>query len=201
MRARETIPWQCWSTGCLKKNFESLHRYDDEDWAFYRFKVNQRRSRSTSWFRSLDQGAAILFDKVLLDWLRYGTNPFRAVTTAIVIVLMFGALFGSQSHHFDAASPAAGVPAQGWSRESCVFGLMTSVSVLTAGFSGDHLRSARGWVLLPLAARRCWEPCSGACSSWRSAARSFARAGSTFLGAFRVGFGSGASSVSPSSGS
>src|SRR5262249_58594388 len=29
----------------LKRAFENLHRYDEEDWAFYRFKVNQRRAR------------------------------------------------------------------------------------------------------------------------------------------------------------
>ena len=29
--------------GLLKRVFEGLHRYEQEDWAFYRFKVNQRR--------------------------------------------------------------------------------------------------------------------------------------------------------------
>ena len=28
----------------LKRVYENLHRYEQEDWAFYRFKVNQRRS-------------------------------------------------------------------------------------------------------------------------------------------------------------
>src|SRR5262249_39729018 len=27
--------------GLLKRSFEGLHRYEHEDWAFYRFKVNQ----------------------------------------------------------------------------------------------------------------------------------------------------------------
>lgn len=30
--------------GLLKRVFEGLHRHDHEDWAFYRFKVNQRRA-------------------------------------------------------------------------------------------------------------------------------------------------------------
>jgi hypothetical protein len=62
----------------LKRNFEALHRFDQEDWAFYRFKVNQRRSRPQSWARP--------WTKILrfLDWLildkgcGYCTDPFRA---------------------------------------------------------------------------------------------------------------------------
>lgn len=137
--------------GLLKRNFESLHRYDDEDWAFYRFKVNQRRSRATSWLRPWTK-LLRLADKVLLDWgCGYGTNPFRAVTTALIIVLLFGALYGAESHHFDAVSPPLGFLPKDGLVNRAVFGLMTSVSVFTAGFSGDHLRSAHGWVLLPLA--------------------------------------------------
>lgn len=137
--------------GLLKRNFESLHRYDDEDWAFYRFKVNQRRSRKTSWLRPWTK-ALRLCDKVLLDWgCGYGTNPFRAVTTALIIVLLFGVLYGAESQHFDAVSPPLGFLPKESLVNRLVFGLMTSVSVFTAGFSGDHLRSAHGWILLPLA--------------------------------------------------
>src|SRR5262249_12101836 len=35
----------------LKRAFSSLHRHDQEDWAYYRFKVNQRRSANRSWLR------------------------------------------------------------------------------------------------------------------------------------------------------
>ena len=35
--------------GLLKSCYTHLHRYDQEDWAFYRFKVAQRRSRPTTW--------------------------------------------------------------------------------------------------------------------------------------------------------
>lgn len=37
--------------GLLKKCFQAQHRFDQEDWAFYRFKVNQRRAKSWSWKR------------------------------------------------------------------------------------------------------------------------------------------------------
>ena len=37
--------------GLLKRIFEGLHRYEEEDWAFYRFKVNQRLGKARSWRR------------------------------------------------------------------------------------------------------------------------------------------------------
>ena len=77
----------------LKRNFEALHRFDQEDWAFYRFKVNQRRSRPQSWARP--------WTKVLrfLDWLvldkgcGYCTDPFRAIRTAAILMLLFGLIY------------------------------------------------------------------------------------------------------------
>jgi len=137
--------------GLLKRNFESLHRYDDEDWAFYRFKINQRRARPTSWSRPWTK-LLRLCDKVLLDWgCGYGTNPLRAVFSALVIIGLFGLLYSAEAKHFDVTSPPFHwLPGEHWVNRLSL-GFMTSVSVFTAGFSGDHLRSAHGWVLFPLA--------------------------------------------------
>ena len=137
--------------GLLKRNFESLHRYDDEDWAFYRFKINQRKGRPTSWSRPWTK-LLRLCDKVLLDWgCGYGTNPLRAVFSALVIIGLFGLLYAAEAKHFDiTAPPFHWLPAEHWVNRLSL-GFMTSVSVFTAGFSGDHLRSAHGWVLFPLA--------------------------------------------------
>ncbi len=137
--------------GLLKRNFESLHRYDDEDWAFYRFKINQRRARPTSWSRPWTKFLR-LCDKVLLDWgCGYGTNPLRAVMSALVIIGLFGLLYAAEAHHFDVAAPPFPWFPAGHTVNRLMLGLMTSISVFTAGFSGDHLRSAHGWVLVPLA--------------------------------------------------
>ena len=40
--------------GLLKRVFEGLHRYEHEDWAFYRFKVNQRRCKARIVAEALD---------------------------------------------------------------------------------------------------------------------------------------------------
>src|SRR5262249_15350649 len=63
----------------LKRTFEALHRYDQEDWAFYRFKVNQRRCCGRSWLRPWTKLAQFA-DWLLLDLgCGYCTNPYRAV--------------------------------------------------------------------------------------------------------------------------
>ena len=64
--------------GLLKRIFEGLHRYEHEDWAFYRFKVNQRRCKARSWRKPWSK-LAHFADWLLLDLgCGYGTNPFRA---------------------------------------------------------------------------------------------------------------------------
>ncbi len=65
--------------GLLKRIFEGLHRYEHEDWAFYRFKVNQRMGKPRDWRRPWSK-LAQLGDWLLLDLgCGYGTNPARAV--------------------------------------------------------------------------------------------------------------------------
>jgi len=136
--------------GLLKRNFETLNRHEDEDWAFYRFKINQRRARPQSWLRPWTK-LVHLCDLVFLDWgCGYGTDPFRAVRTAAVMIVLFAVIYMSGIQYFDVPHP----PLPDQQMESLanrgLFGLMTSISVFTAGFTGEHLTMAQGWMLMPL---------------------------------------------------
>ena len=136
--------------GLLKRNFETLNRYEDEDWAFYRFKINQRRSRSQSWLRPWTK-LMKLGDLVFLDWgCGYGTDPFRAVRTAAVMIVLFALIYMAGIGHFNIErAPLPDQPVASLANRS-LFGVMTSISVFTAGFTGEHLNSAQGWMLVPL---------------------------------------------------
>ncbi len=135
--------------GLLKRNFETLNRYEDDDWAFYRFKVNQRRTRPFSFLRPW-RALMRLADWVFLDLgCGYGTNPFRAVRSALVLVFLFALIYMAGIECFVGQSPLlAQQPACLANR--AIFALMTSISVFTAGFTGEHLNSAQGWMLVPL---------------------------------------------------
>ncbi|MBA4030984.1 MAG: hypothetical protein C0478_08840 [Planctomyces sp.] len=136
--------------GLLKAIFQTLHRFDEEDWAYYRFKVNQRKGKPRSWLRPWSKLAQIC-DLVLLDWgCGYGTNPGRAVTSALLMMLFFAALYAIGYQHFEISSPPiADLPADGLVNR-VVYALMTTVSVFTSGFGGDQFNTAHGWVLIPL---------------------------------------------------
>jgi hypothetical protein len=136
--------------GLLRRNFETLNRYDDEDWAFYRFKINERRSRPQSWLRPWTK-LIRLCDLIFLDWgCGYGTDPFRAVRTAIVMILLFAAIYMAGIHSFQVDHPPLpDQPMESLANRS-LFAVMTSISVFTAGFTGEHLNWAEGWMLVPL---------------------------------------------------
>lgn len=130
--------------GTLKKSYQTLHRFDHEDWAFYRFKVNQRRAKPTSWFRP--------FGKVrrLCDWLfldvgcGYGTHPGRAVRMALLIILGFAVLYACNVESFYAEKP----PFDGDKTDPAnrvMIGLVNSVSVFTSGMGGIR-EIAKGWI-------------------------------------------------------
>ncbi|MGP0062496.1 MAG: hypothetical protein ACLQGP_02685 [Isosphaeraceae bacterium] len=131
--------------GLLKRVFEGLHRYDQEDWAFYRFKVNQRRCRAHSWRRPWSE-LARFFDWLLLDrGCGYGTSPLRAVVAALVMILVFAMVYmiGVNSMHVDHApfdGPADSIP------NRIMIGLTTSVAAFTSGF-GDLRDVARGGLM------------------------------------------------------
>ena len=99
--------------GLLKRVFEGLHRYEHEDWAFYRFKVNQRRSKPRSWNKPWTKLAGFS------DWLfldqgcGYGTNPLRAVRAALIIVIGFGVIYASGVHLLHVETPPFDGPQDG----------------------------------------------------------------------------------------
>jgi hypothetical protein len=133
----------------LKRAFGSLHRYDQEDWAYYRFKVNQRRSGNRSWWRPWTRLLQFL-DWLLLDHgCGYCTNPFRAVRAALFIILGFALIYmaGIEQFHIEKV-PFDGQPKDGLLNRITI-GLFTSVAVFTSGLSGIR-DVAKGWMNVPL---------------------------------------------------
>ena len=61
--------------------------------------------------------------------------------TALILIVFFGLVYMAGAGEFH-EPPEGG---------RTLFGMTTSVSVFTAGFTGEHLRSADGWILVPLA--------------------------------------------------
>ncbi|MFT5466984.1 MAG: hypothetical protein ACI8UO_002086 [Verrucomicrobiales bacterium] len=132
--------------GSLKNNFQHLNRYDAEDWAFYRFKVNKRRALPA--WRPLGKLCSFLF----LDLgCGYGARPFRAIFSAAVMILLFAGIYVGGYDNFQDPQPPIPELGEDHIANRGLFALMTSVSVFTAGFTGEHLRGAQGWLLGPLA--------------------------------------------------
>jgi hypothetical protein len=132
----------------LKRSFGALHRFDQEDWAYYRFKVSQRRSAARSWLRPWTKVNQVLEWLLLDHGCGYCTNPYRAVRTGLVIMVAFGVLYaiGIETLHLDNC-PFEGAKTTPANR--AVLGLFTSVSVFTSGLSGIR-DAARGWMNIPL---------------------------------------------------
>jgi len=136
--------------GLLKRIFEGLHRYEEEDWAFYRFKVNQRLCKARSWHQPWTKVAGCA-DWLLLDHgCGYGTNPSRAVRAALLIIFGFAMIYaaGYTSFHVEHEPFAS---EEGSLANRLMIGLLTSVSAFTSGF-GDIRGAADGWMNLPLIA-------------------------------------------------
>jgi hypothetical protein len=134
----------------LKRCFAVLHRFDEEDWAYYRFKVNQRRSRPRSWSRPWTK-VGQFFDWLLLDHgCGYGTNPYRAVRAAFLIIVLFGLIYAADVRSL----PITKAPFEGGNETLLnrgALGLMTSISVFTAGL-GSIRDAAHGIMIVPLCA-------------------------------------------------
>jgi hypothetical protein len=136
--------------GLLKRVFEGLHRYEHEDWAFYRFKVNQRLCKERSWQKPWTKLAGFM-DWLLLDQgCGYGTNPLRAVRAALVIVLGFGAIYAWGVDLLHVEVPPFDGPKDG-ALNRVMIGALTSVAAFTSGF-GDIRGAAHAWMNLPLIA-------------------------------------------------
>ena len=134
----------------LKRCFASLHRFDEEDWAYYRFKVNQRQSRPRSWLRVWTK-AGQFFDWLLLDHgCGYGTNPYRAVRAGFLIIVLFGLIYAADVKSLPIDKPPFEGPKEALLNRVGI-GLMTSVSVFTAGL-GSIRDAAHGVMIVPLAA-------------------------------------------------
>jgi len=135
--------------GLLKKSYQELHRYDQEDWAFYNFKVNQRRSMPRSWLRPLSKLAQFCSWLLLDLGCGYGTHPRRAVRTGFLIVFLFTLIYavGISQFHLEKL-PFPDQPAASLSNR-LVVSLLLSVTVFTSGLSGIR-ELAQGWMNLPL---------------------------------------------------
>jgi hypothetical protein len=135
--------------GLLKRIFEGLHRYESEDWAFYRFKVNQRRSQPRSWSRPWSKFSQ------MMDWLfldlgcGYGTNPFRAVRMSGLLMLAFGLIYMADVTALPVDKRPFMALEETHPLNRVMIGLLTSVSVFTSGF-GSLRDAAQGWMNLPM---------------------------------------------------
>ena len=135
--------------GLLKTCYSNLHRFDHEDWAFYRFKVAQRRATKVTWKRPWTVW------RTPAEWLfldvgcGYGTDPVRAVRMAAVIVFGFALLYGLNADMFYAEKlPFPNSDKDGFAN-SAMIGLTTSVSIFTSGMGGIR-EVAKGWMNVPV---------------------------------------------------
>lgn len=135
--------------GLLKQSYQNLHRFDQEDWAFYRFKVNQRRGIGRSWWRPWTKFNQFC-NWLLLDLgCGYGTNPRRAVVTSLVIIGAFAAIYMSEINLLRVEKfPFPELPQGAWQNRVMV-GLTVSVTVFTSGLSSIR-DLAQGWMNVPL---------------------------------------------------
>lgn len=134
--------------GLLKQSYQNLHRYDQEDWAFYRFKVNQRRGVGRSWAKPWTKFNQ-LFNWLLLDLgCGYGTNPRRAVITALVIIAFFAGIYMTEINLLRVEKPPFPGATTEW-HNRVMIGLTVSVTVFTSGLSSIR-DLAQGWMNIPL---------------------------------------------------
>lgn len=139
--------------GLLKKCYSALHRFDQEDWAFYRFKVAQRKSKPMSWKRPWTVWRTA-GDYLFLDvGCGYGTNPLRAVRMAVVIILFFALIYAVNVEMFYADPNKLPFPGPGSEKTDLdnrvMIGFITSVSVFTSGMGGIR-EIAKGWMNVPV---------------------------------------------------
>jgi hypothetical protein len=134
----------------LKRVFGAMHRYEQEDWAFYRFKVNQRRSKPRSWLRPWTRLSQFC------DWLfldlgcGYGANPMRAVAASLIIMIGFGVIYSGWIEQLNVDTGKLPFPGEvtNWPNRVMI-GTLTSVSVFTSGVGGIR-EIAKGWLNVPL---------------------------------------------------
>ena len=134
----------------LKRSYEHEHHYNYDDWAFYSFKLNERRSRRASWSRPLSKVREIL-EWLLLDWgCGYGTHPLKAVRAALVMIFVFAGIYtlGFHKVHPVEHFPFSSLPPDALLNQFGV-SFFLSVSAFTSGF-GDLKESVMDWMNIPL---------------------------------------------------
>lgn len=134
----------------LKRVFQTLHHYDREDWAFYRFKVNQRRCCDRTWWKPWTKVGQFMDWLVLDHGCGYCTNPFRAIRTALILILVFAAIYATNIEYFnkqDIELPFEG-SITNWKNRLSI-SLFQSVATFTSGLSSIS-DMAQGWMNVPL---------------------------------------------------
>jgi hypothetical protein len=135
--------------GLLKKCYQGQHRFEAEDWAFYRFKVNQRMTTPATWNRPWTKLRRFCNWLFLDVGCGYGTNPVRAVRMAVVLILGFALLYAIGVEQFYAEKkPFPNDEVTDFSNRVMI-GLITSVSVFTSGMGGIR-EIAKGWMNVPV---------------------------------------------------
>ncbi|MGF1578188.1 MAG: pentapeptide repeat-containing protein [Gemmataceae bacterium] len=74
--------------GFLRNMFQEIHRYDDEDWAYYKYKRMHRKSKTIGMnpLKAFWLGCEYLF----LDMgCGYGTRPFRTLIACFLMIMVF----------------------------------------------------------------------------------------------------------------
>lgn len=132
--------------GLLKTCYQILHRYEAEDWAFYRFKLNQRKSVPLSW-RNPVNVVARGFDFLFLDWsCRYGTDPIRAVGAAMIAIALFASAYAIGFNGFiDPPTLIGSEPNTVINRVA--HGAVLSITTFTAGLTNSFAGVAKGPIL------------------------------------------------------
>lgn len=134
----------------LKRVYQTLHQYDREDWAFYRFKVNQRRCCERTWWRPWTKVGQFCDWLVLDQGCGYCTNPFRAIRTALILILIFAAIYASNINQLREGYtlPFPEKPITSMANRVTI-GLFLSVATFTSGV-GSIEDMAKGWMNVPL---------------------------------------------------
>ena len=77
----------------IRTNFERINRYDDEDWAYLKQKQNQRRclykNSKNPWKKIRELSEWLVLDLGC----GYGTDPFRAIRSSLIVVCLFAILY------------------------------------------------------------------------------------------------------------
>jgi hypothetical protein len=130
--------------GLLRANYQALHRFDDEDWAYRNYKRNRRRMYRPSWREPIGLVSKFVDWLVLDHGIAYATSPGRAVQAALLLIGGFALVYATANP--DLSPLRIAPPAEAGWIDRLGFGLLVSGSLFTGGLSLDLLGNATGWV-------------------------------------------------------